>query len=117
MHNQIIELIESRGIFFRNYDILEMTPRDSGIYCFWLGENTSFPPLYVGKSKNIRRRLLEHRAECHNEVLRKYIKAFPNLIIVKFIRETKFNRINKLSKIEKTIIQKLQPLTNRTFNN
>lgn len=117
MHNQILELLNSRGYYFKRNDIITFTPKKPGIYTFWLGNNTKAQPIYVGKhEENIMARLLQHKSNCHNLLLRKYIIAFPESIIIKFITKDRFAPNLSLSKIEKIIINKLNPLTNKTHN-
>ena len=95
----------------------DLVPTFSGIYCFMQskcieGLKTNTTPIYVGQSKNIRSRFIQHINfdKCHNHKL-----------LVELITQSKSSPIefhfiqvpqHKLDEIEKDLIVKLNPKFN-----
>ena len=89
----------------------------SGIYCFMLSKNieglkTDTTPLYVGKSKNIRSRFLQHLNldKCHNHKLLVELFTQSKSKLIEFY----FSKVpqHKLDEIEQDLITKLKPKHN-----
>lgn len=93
-----------------------MAPPKPGIYTFWNSTKTFNRPIYIGLSKNIRKRLMEHRTGCHNPKLRNYIRGYGRSLIIRFLLKENFDENLSLLKIEKTFIKRLNPITNSQNN-
>ncbi len=86
-------------------DTLESIPDTTGIYIFYNKDNI---PLYIGKSKNIRTRVLSHFSSSKNKNLD--MKISQNIDRVE-VRETA-GELGALL-LEATLVKKMQPLYNR----
>ena len=83
----------------------------AGLYAFWLGTGAC---LYVGRSRDIRTRIYQHRTNEGNEELDSYFKAFVSWIDVSYIG-CRDEMGARLEAMEDQAIQFLQPLTNKTL--
>lgn len=83
-----------------------------GLYAFWLQAGAC---LYVGQSKDISRRLYQHRMHEHNPRLEKFFTTFPKDIQVSYV--VLGNGRTRLRKIEELAIHRLRPLTNISHRN
>jgi hypothetical protein len=78
-----------------------------GVYVFWFGRVC----IYVGKTdRSIRERLREHWGVCHNDQLRRWIKAYgPKL----YFQWQCINELEVSRTVEQMYIEKFGPLTNK----
>ena len=93
--------------------VLQLPKNRCGLYALWLPTGTDDAPerLYVGESTTcVRRRLLQHLSDEENPELRRQLRMFPDL--VQFSVVFTEGRQETLA-LETTLIQKLQPETNR----
>ena len=79
----------------------------AGLYAFWLGRRC----LYVGMSKDIRRRLHEHRVQEHNAKLKRYFIAFTLDIDASLVNLGDLSE-NEIRRLEQAAIHKLRPAAN-----
>ena len=78
-----------------------------GVYAFWLQQLC----LYVGMSKDLRKRIYVHRIREHNVRLGRYLSAFAQDIEVAYVA-LKVNSDQELKELEKETIRFLRPATN-----
>ena len=81
-----------------------MAPTSSGIYIFWSNKFC----LYVGQSKSLRSRLLQHWSNCHNTDLKIWIAAKGKGLCINYYDVD----TEKLSVTEQRYIDRLQPHLN-----
>jgi DNA polymerase-3 subunit epsilon len=84
-------------------------PESSGVYIFYDRENM---PLYIGKSINLKDRVLSHFAENHTSS--KEIKISKDICSIETFKTT--GELGALL-LESTLIKKMQPLHNRLLRN
>ena len=90
-------------------EILEALPESSGVYIFYGDKST---PLYIGKSLNIRDRVLSHFSGDHLSTLEMKISQ-----TVKSIETVQTAGELGALLLESSLIKKLQPLYNRLLRN
>ena len=98
---------------FTRETVLQLPKDRCGLYALWLPTGTEDAPehLYIGVSTTcVRRRLLQHLSDEDNPELRRQLRMFPDL--VQFSVVFTEGRQETLA-LETTLIQKLQPETNR----
>ena len=98
---------------FTRETVLQLPKNQCGLYALWLPTGAEEAPerLYIGVSTTcIRRRLLQHLSDEDNPELRRQLRMFPDL--VQFSVVFTEGRQETLA-LETTLIQKLQPETNR----
>ena len=85
---------------------LEKIKEKSGVYAFWHGKRS----LYVGKASNVKKRLLNHYNNTHNDKLKTMFKAYG-------AQGIKFSYSDvpkeKITNAEKDNIERLQPQYNK----
>ncbi len=86
-------------------EILDSLPENCGVYIFYSQDNT---PLYIGKSKNIRDRVLSHFSNIQRENID--MKIAQNIHRVEAIETA--GELGALL-LEATLVKKMQPLYNR----
>ena len=99
---------------FTQEDIKSDAPADPGVYAIW-------PPpwaqevgcLYVGKSKNMRARLLQHLHDAHNDCLYGFIRDYQGYL--RFTAEPAVTDADAKA-IESEMIRRLQPICNIAEN-
>ena len=98
---------------FTRETVLQLPKNRCGLYALWLPTGAEEAPkrLYIGVSTTcVRRRLLQHLSDEDNPELRRQLRIFPDLIQFSVVFTE--GRQETLA-LETTLIQKLQPETNR----
>ena len=104
-----------------NFMSRKSVPARSGIYCFMESKNieglkTETKAIYVGQSKNMRTRFMQHMNfdKCHNHKLLVDLMAQSNSKVIEFnfFEAPQSN----LDEIEKDLISKLKPKHNVQMN-
>ena len=90
---------------FTHVNISKSSPMP-GLYSFWYNRKC----IYVGiaEKQSIRERLLQHWNNCHNEGLRRWIRAKGSTLSFCYVEIP----VRQLRKAERYHIHRLQPLTN-----
>jgi len=92
------------SILYTDFDKEKFT-EDSGIYRFHSVANDASIELYIGKSKNLKKRVLSH-----NAFLKKLFLEFGNTLHISYMQT------DDLEEKEKIWICKLKPKYNRAYN-
>lgn len=80
-----------------------------GLYAFWLKAGAC---LYVGQSRDLSRRLYQHRMNEHNADLEQYFRAFSQQIEVSYFALPNPDAAD-LPRLENRLIETLRPITNK----
>ena len=80
-----------------------------GLYAFWLNAGAC---LYVGQSRDLSRRLYQHRMNEHNSDLEGYFRAFSQQIEVSYFALPNPGEAD-LKRLEDRLIETLRPITNK----
>lgn len=97
-----------KGRYDLTRPIIKSVPAKPGVYAFWHKEIKKC--IYVGKSKNLRERLLSHYLrESHNKELHEWIKHDGSKMQICFLEV----EVLKITKFEDHFIYKFNPRENK----
>ena len=94
--------------FSFDYNALLRAPRiEHAVYCFWSKAKASY--VYVGKTdRPLPNRLREHWLDCHNAILRAWIRFAPEDLVVYYVSCP----AGLTPKLERRLIRQLEPKAN-----
>ena len=74
----LIQLLESNPISFNTESLKEILPKQMGVYCISERKNDTFERIYVGRSKNLQKRIYRNHliGSRRNSTLRRKIDKF-----------------------------------------
>lgn len=97
----------SHALFFTRANIERAILGCPGVYVFWRGKVC----IYVGKTdRPLSLRLREHWAQCHNDELRAWIRAYGSELLFQW---ECVQDLTAIRKFEQRYIDSFRPLTNK----